>query len=146
MQNWENPIKSSVNGYLIQRQGIRTNSLFIPDFWARLCGDSDDCNVRECPFSMTVFITGITGSFTKDILVVNHYLLIYDVLSDFSLLPFHEQLIIDEAHKIEDIISHVFGSALSHSRMVWFLYRLRGLKIAVDHLFGPVDSFFKRMD
>jgi len=33
-----------------------------------------------------------------------------------------------------------------HSRVVWLLYRLRGLKIAVDHLLGPVDSFFKGGD
>ncbi|MFZ3090094.1 MAG: helicase C-terminal domain-containing protein [Nitrospirota bacterium] len=129
------------------KTGDKDELSFIPDFWARLCGDSDDCNVRECPFFNDCFYyRHYRQLHKKDILVVNHYLLIYDVLSDFSLLPFHEQLIIDEAHKIEDIISHVFGSALSHSRMVWFLYRLRGLKIAVDHLFGPVDSFFKRMD
>jgi hypothetical protein len=30
--------------------------------------------------------------------------------------------------------------------VVWLLYRLRGLKIAVDQLFEPVDSFFRRRD
>ena len=67
----------------------------------------------------------------------------YDLLSGFNILPFHEQLIIDEAHQIENVISHVFGSVLSYQHVMWLLYRLRGLKIAVDHLFAPVDSFFK---
>jgi ATP-dependent DNA helicase DinG len=82
--------------------------------------------------------------YKKDILVVNHHLLIFDLLSEFNLLPFHDQLVIDEAHQLEDVISHVMGSALSHSRVAWLLYRLRGMKIAVDHIFEPVQSFFKR--
>ena len=120
---------------------------FIPDFWARVCGDTEDCNGRMCPFYDACFYYRHYRQLSrKDILVVNHHLLIYDLLSDFSLLPFHEQLIIDEAHQLEDVISHVLGSIVRHSRVVWLLYRLRGLKIAVDHLFGPVDSFFKRGD
>ena len=65
LQNWENPIKSSVNGYLIQRQGIRTNSLLF------LISGQGSAVIRmtamlgNVHFSMTVFITGITGSFTK---------------------------------------------------------------------------------
>jgi ATP-dependent DNA helicase DinG len=81
-----------------------------------------------------------------DILVVNHHLLLYDLLSDFSLLPFHRQLIIDEAPDIEDVISAVLGSALTYERTTWLLHRLRGLKVVVDHLFPRVESFFKKGD
>jgi len=127
------------------KTGDRDELPFIPDFWARVCGDSEDCSGRMCPFYDDCFYYRHYRHLNKkDILVVNHHLLIYDLLSDFGLLPFHEQLIIDEAHQLEDVISHVLGSILRHSRVVWLLYRLRGLKIAVDHLLGPVDSFFKR--
>ncbi len=68
----------------------------------------------------------------------------YDLLSDFSLLPFHRQLIIDEAPDIEDVISTVLGSTLTYARTAWLLYRLRGLKVVVDHLFPQVESFFKK--
>jgi Rad3-related DNA helicase len=78
--------------------------------------------------------------------VVNHHLLLYDLLSDFSLLPFHRQLIIDEAPDIEDVISAVLGSALTYERTTWLLHRLRGLKVVVDHLFPRVESFFKKGD
>ena len=129
------------------KTGDRDELPFIPDFWARVCGDSEDCSSRMCPFYHDCFYyRHYRQLHKKDILVVNHHLLIYDLLSDFSLLPFHEQLIIDEAHQLEDVISHVLGSILRHSRVIWLLYRLRGLKIAVDHLLGPVDSFFKRGD
>lgn len=120
---------------------------FIPDFWPRVCGDSNDCGVTKCPFySECFYYSHFKSLYRKDIIVVNHHLLMYDLLSDFNILPFHKQLIIDEAHQTENVISHVFGSLLSHSQVVWLLYRLKGLKIAVDQLFDPVDSFFRMQD
>ncbi len=116
---------------------------FIPEFWSRVCGDSDDCNSALCPFYHECFYySHYRNLYRKDILVVNHHLLIYDLISEFKLIPFHNQLIIDEAHQLENIISHVFGNILSHSRVIWLLYRLKGLKIAVDHIFDPIDRFF----
>jgi len=35
------------------------------------------------------------------------------------------------------------GSTISYSRISWILHRLRGLKIYVDEMFGPVESFFR---
>ncbi len=131
----------------VTETGDRDELPFIPDFWTRVCGDSDDCGVNQCPFySRCFYYRHYRTLRKKDILVVNHHLLIFDLLSDFNLLPFHSQLIIDEAHQIENVISHVLGSVLNHSRVVWLLYRLRGMKIAVDHLFEPVDLFFKKID
>ncbi|MBI4698238.1 MAG: HEAT repeat domain-containing protein [Nitrospirae bacterium] len=120
---------------------------FIPEFWAKICGDSNDCGVSQCPFYNDCFYyRHFKDLYRKDIIVVNHHLLMYDLLSGFKILPFHDQLVIDEAHQIENVISHVLGSTLNHPQVVWLLYRLRGLKIAVDHLFEHVDMFFKRMD
>ncbi|MFQ5900814.1 MAG: ATP-dependent DNA helicase, partial [Thermodesulfobacteriota bacterium] len=129
------------------KTGDKDELLFVPDFWAKVSGDSDDCNINTCPFYKDCFYyRHYRGLYSKDVLIVNHHLLVYDLLSDFNLLPFHTQLIIDEAHKLEDVISHVFGNMLKRSRVVWLLYRLARLKIEVDHLLGPVDSFFKRID
>src|SRR3990172_2733120 len=124
--------------------GDKDELSFIPEFWAKVCGDSDDCNSVQCPFYGDCFYyRHYRNTRKKDILVVNHHLLVYDLLSDFKLIPFHTQLIIDEAHQIENIISHVFGSTLSHSRVMWLLYRLKGLKIEVDHILEPVERFFR---
>jgi len=117
---------------------------FIPDFWSRICGDSDDCSGRECPFYNDCFYYRHYRALSDtDILVVNHHLLLYDLLSEGKIIPSHDQLIIDEAHQLENVISHVFGTALTRSRVQWLLYRLKGLKIAVEHLFEPMESFFK---
>lgn len=127
----------------ITETGDKDELSFIPDFWTKVCGDSDDCSSVKCPFYYNCFYyRHYRGLHKKDFLVVNHHLLIYDLLSDFNLLPFHSQLIIDEAHQIENVISHVIGSTLSHSKLLWLLYRLKGLKIVVDYLFEPVESFF----
>jgi len=124
--------------------GEKSELPFIPRFWSEVCGDSQDCNGRLCPFYGRCFYYRHYRQLNKkDILIVNHYLLMYDLLSDFNVLPFHAQLIIDEASDIEEVISTVFGSHLSYSRTAWLLYRLKGLKIVVDHLFPELESFFK---
>jgi len=124
--------------------GEKSELPFIPGFWSEVCSDSQDCNGRMCPFHSRCFYYRHYRQLNKkDILVVNHHLLIYDLLSDFNNLPFHKQLIIDEASDIDEVISTVFGSHLSYSRTAWLLYRLKGLKIVVDHLFPEVESFFK---
>jgi ATP-dependent DNA helicase DinG len=117
---------------------------FIPDFWSKVCGDSNDCGVNQCPFYPDCFYyTRFRSLYKKDIIVINHHLLVYDLISGFKILPFHDQLIIDEAHQIENVISHVCGSALGHSQVLWLLHRLRGLKLETSHLFDPVERFFK---
>jgi len=129
------------------KTGEKGELSFIPKFWSKVCGDSQDCNGIECPFYDSCFYyRHYRHLFKKDILIVNHHLLIYDLLSDFNILPFHKQLIIDEATEVEDVISHVLGSTLSYPRVAWLLYRLKGLKILVDPLFPKVESFFKGMN
>ncbi|MEW6585738.1 MAG: helicase C-terminal domain-containing protein, partial [Nitrospirota bacterium] len=125
--------------------GDKDELSYIPDFWLRVSGDSQDCNSRLCPYYRDCFYYRHYRSLPKkDILVVNHHLLLYDLVSELNLLPFHEHLIIDEAHQLEDVISYVLGNSLNYSQMLWLLYRLRALKIAVDHLFEPIEQFFKR--
>lgn len=127
--------------------GERSDIPFTPKFWGEVCGDSQDCGGRTCPFyGRCFYYRHYRRLHATDILVVNHHLLLYDLLSDFSLLPFHRQLIIDEAPDIEDVISTVLGSTLTYARTAWLLYRLRGLKVVVDHLFPRVESFFKKTD
>ncbi|NWF97837.1 MAG: ATP-dependent DNA helicase [Nitrospirae bacterium] len=129
------------------KTGDKDELSYVPEFWSKVCGDSDDCNVVKCPYYKDCYYYKHYRSlYKKDILVINHHLLAFDLLSDFNLLPFHEQLVIDEAHQIEDVISHVLGNVLTHSRITWLLYRLRSLKISVDHIFEAVDSFFKRRE
>lgn len=124
--------------------GDRDELEFIPDFWPMVCGDSDDCNTMTCPYYNDCFYYRHYRGLRKvDILVVNHHLLICDLMSGCKLLPNHSRLVVDEAHQLENVISNVCGSSLTRSRVLWLLYRLRGLKISIDHLLAPLDLFFR---
>lgn len=126
------------------RTGDKDELHFIPDFWGSVSADPDDCNGKLCPYYEEChYYRHYRQLHNADILVINHHLLVYDLLSEFNLLPFHSRLIIDEAHQIENVLSGVMGSTLSFSRISWILHRLRGLKIHVDELFGPAESFFR---
>lgn len=60
---------------------------FIPDFWFRVCGDSVDCSGKECPFYDDCFYyRHYRYLYEVDILVTNHHILVYDILSEFNLL------------------------------------------------------------
>ncbi|MCC6544727.1 MAG: hypothetical protein IT392_09530 [Nitrospirae bacterium] len=126
------------------RSGDKDELHFIPDFWGSVSADPDDCSGKLCPwYEECFYYRHYRQLHNADILVVNHHLLVYDLLSEFNLLPFHSRLIIDEAHQMENVLSAVMGSTISFSRISWILHRLRGLKIYVDELFGPVESFFR---
>ncbi len=127
--------------------GDRNELSFIPDFWGSVCGDSDDCSAGQCPdYTDCYYYSHYRSLFNVDLLIVNHHLLVYDLLSEANVLPFHSQLVIDEAHKIEDVICNTAGSTLNYTKVMWVLYRLKGLKVAVEGLFEPVETFFKRKD
>ncbi|MBN1225994.1 MAG: hypothetical protein JXA79_03295, partial [Deltaproteobacteria bacterium] len=126
------------------KTGEKSNLPFVPEFWSNICGDSQDCNGRLCPFYNDCFYyRHFRDLYNTDILVVNHHLLAYDLVSEFNILPFHDQLVVDEASEIEAAISRVMGSVLSYERFAWLLYRLKGLKIMVDPLFPRIEQFFK---
>ena len=129
------------------KTGEKDELPFVPEFWSRVCGDSQDCNGRLCPlYNDCFYYRHYRYLYNTDILVINHHLLAYDLLSDFNILPFHDQLIIDEAPDIEAVISNVMGSTLSYPRFMWLFYRLKGLRIMVDSLLASVERFFKGTD
>ncbi len=116
----------------------------LPDFWSQVAGDSMDCAGKECPFYESCFyFKNYKRLYKADIIVVNHYLLAFDLISGGTLIPSHETLIIDEAHEIDDALSKAVGISITPFRVKWLLNRLRGLKIAVDTLYEDMDTLFK---
>jgi len=51
---------------------------------------------------------------TADLIITNHALLLSDIKSNFSLLPDYNELVIDEAHHLEDVTSEYFGVTLDY--------------------------------
>ena len=74
------------------------------------------------------------------VVVVNHALLLSDVLAEGSLLPEYDVLIVDEAHHLEEEATRRFGYDLSQAALQEHLQRVGGerglLREAVDALRG----------
>jgi ATP-dependent DNA helicase DinG len=124
--------------------GDKDDLEYLPEFWSQVAGDSMDCAGRQCPFyEQCLYFKNYRRLYRADIIVVNHYLLAFDLLSDGSLIPSHETLIIDEAHEIDDALSKAVGISISPFRVKWLLNRLRGLKIVVDALYEAMEQLFR---
>ncbi|MCX8070214.1 MAG: ATP-dependent DNA helicase, partial [Thermodesulfovibrionales bacterium] len=124
--------------------GDKDDAPFVPDFWQDISGDSNDCASNECPFYEKCFYyKAYRRLYSADIIVANHYMLVYDFLAGSSLIPHHDILVVDEAHHIDDIISKVAGVTLTYNRVKWLLNRLKGLKIEVNQLYTDIETFFK---
>lgn len=77
-------------------------------YWNYLSAEDSRCNLQECPTSCP-FYKAHHQAQQADVLVVSHALLLSDSTSETPLIPPYQQLIIDEAHQLEESIT----SALS---------------------------------
>jgi DNA polymerase-3 subunit epsilon/ATP-dependent DNA helicase DinG len=84
------------------------------DLWGRICADDETCDARRC-----ARVTG--GCYLQrareaaaraGIVVTNHALLLQDARMRGVLLPETEHLVVDEAHRLEDVATDAFGLAL----------------------------------
>jgi ATP-dependent DNA helicase DinG len=94
----------------------------LPDAWERVESQSDNCMGARCPrFAECHYYRVKQRASKAEILIVNHHLLFADLaakhemgsLGAAAVLPGYDRIIIDEAHKLEDIASQYFGTILS---------------------------------
>ncbi len=80
--------------------------------WSRLSAEAERCNPDTCPYARDgrdFFYRARRRAESAHILIVNHALLLSDMLSDNRVLPAYEYLIIDEAHHLEDQATNQLG-------------------------------------
>lgn len=83
-------------------------------YWKKIKSNSDCCNTR-CPwFSRCFYLQKRKEADAADLIITNHALLLSDIKSNFSLLPAYNELVIDEAHHLEDVTSEHFGVTLDY--------------------------------
>ena len=84
------------------------------DLWGRVSADDETCDARRC-----VRVAG--GCYLQrareaaaraGIVVTNHALLLQDARMHGALLPETDHLVVDEAHRLEDVATDAFGLAL----------------------------------
>jgi DNA polymerase-3 subunit epsilon/ATP-dependent DNA helicase DinG len=102
------------------------------ELWSRISANDESCDQRRCKRTPGGCYLQRAREAAADagIVVVNHALLLRDARMRGALLPQAEHVIIDEAHRIEDVATDAFGLELSEPRLRRDLQRV-GHSVAV---------------
>ncbi|GGF89094.1 ATP-dependent DNA helicase DinG [Paenibacillus abyssi] len=85
------------------------------DFWDTVSSDADSCLNRACPwFKRCYYHRAKQEANLADVVITNHSMLFTDIRADHRLLPPYEQLIVDEAHHLEEVAGKHLGMQLSY--------------------------------
>ena len=79
--------------------------------WSRISADDESCTARRCAATRggCHLERARASAATSGIVIVNHALLLHDARAGNSILPEAEHVIVDEAHRLEDVASDAFG-------------------------------------
>jgi len=106
------------------------------DFWGTVASDTDSCLNRACPWYKKCFYHRARHEANiSDVIITNHSLLFTDVKAENRVLPAYEQLVIDEAHHLEEVASKHLGLQLQYFQPVnvlQYLYK--------DHRSGQLPT------
>jgi len=97
---------------MLQREEART--------WRLVSAESDACSAENCAYALSGdcwLHRARRRAEGAHVIVVNHALLVSDMLTENRLLPRHGHLIIDEAHHLEAVATQALGVRLSQSRL-----------------------------
>lgn len=111
--------------------------------WSDIQSDAEDCLGRRCPtYAKCFYQIARRRMENADLLVVNHALFFADLAmrrEGFGILPPYDAVILDEAHRIEEVASEHFGRSLGRGQVSFLLSRLhhgrrhRGLLFALQN-------------
>jgi ATP-dependent DNA helicase DinG len=90
--------------------------------WNEISATAETCLGGECPQFQQCFVTRMRQRAAEsDVVIVNHHLLCADAAvreSSFGeVIPNFGNLVVDEAHQLEDIATQYFGLAVSNYRL-----------------------------
>ena len=85
------------------------------DLWSRISADDETCDGRRCSrVAGGCYLQRAREAAAKaGIVVTNHALLLQDARMRGALLPPSEHLVVDEAHRLEEVATDAFGLTLS---------------------------------
>ena len=93
--------------------------------WARLSAEDESCNPELCShIGSCFFYRARRQAEEAHLIVVNHSLLLSDMLTENRILPRHQHLIVDEAHHLEDVATNQLSFKVDQRRMLHTLMTL----------------------
>jgi ATP-dependent DNA helicase DinG len=85
-------------------------------FWAELAVGPDRCSGRRCPFVSACFAEHARErASSADLVIVNHALYFAHIASGGGVLPEHDAVIFDEAHRLEESAASWLGGRVSRT-------------------------------
>lgn len=84
--------------------------------WSKLCAQAETCLGNQCVYfrkGSCFLFRARQRAQAANVIVVNHSLLLSDLISNSRVLPDYRYLIIDEAHHFEDEATQQFGFSVS---------------------------------
>lgn len=87
--------------------------------WREVASDADDCAPKRCAFRERCFYFAKRREVSRtDVLVVNHSMLMANAASDYNVFDMEgRHLILDEAHRVENVMSSAFGAHVTRPRI-----------------------------
>lgn len=89
------------------------------EFWPRVSADDEACTARRCAATPggCYLERARQAAARAGVVVVNHALLLHDARAHSALLPAAEHVVVDEAHRLEDVAADAFGFRLEDWRL-----------------------------
>ena len=102
------------------RTRLNLNSPMEREIWLRLSAEDENCNAETCMAKaggMCPFYQVRQAAQTAHILIVNHALLLSDVVTGNRVLPPYEYLIVDEGHHLEGASTSTLSYRITQADM-----------------------------
>lgn len=115
-----------IEAWLPQTQtGDRAELAELPEdlaLWHEVSATAETCLGADCPRYSECYVTQMRQRAAEsDVVIVNHHLLCADAAVRESaygeVIPSCGQLVVDEAHQLEDVATQYFGKAVSNHRL-----------------------------
>jgi predicted DnaQ family exonuclease/DinG family helicase len=93
--------------------------------WELICADSRSCTPQRCaPYGTCYWLDVHARAASAHLLVVNHALLVADLAAGGGLIPPYRDVIVDEAHHLEDQATQQYGFVLQQEHLHAILEQL----------------------
>jgi ATP-dependent DNA helicase DinG len=119
--------------------------------WPWVTSTRENCVGAECPkFDECFVLAARREAQAADIVVVNHYLLMADLVlkeEGFGdLLPGADAIVIDEAHQLPDVAAQFLGYSVSTRQLASLCKDVAGELLLVHQMSGKVDGALSGLD
>lgn len=112
-------------------------------YWHKVKSDSNSCINHHCPwFSRCFYQQKRQEVQAADMIITNHALLLTDLKSHSSILPAFNEIIIDEAHHLEEVASENLGIQLDYFSIQTILNQIGLINESefLDHIFDITNK------